>query len=61
MAGVPVTGKSFYMPFFGISENITGWKWLQDRKFPIPVSFNFGLVRLLGEYLVPVSTKSGGK
>jgi hypothetical protein len=46
VTGVPVTGKSFWMPFVGVSENVTGWKLLQDKKFPVAVNFNFGWVHL---------------
>ena len=38
--GVPVTTKSFYRPFFGLSENLTGWTHAQ-KKLKLPVGINF--------------------
>ena len=38
--GVPVTSKSLYRPYFGISENLTGWTGLQ-KKLSLPVGINF--------------------
>jgi hypothetical protein len=43
-AGLPVTGRVFYRPEFGISENLTGWNGLEKRGFPVPMSFFVGLV-----------------
>jgi hypothetical protein len=40
--GIPVAGKPFYRPFFGLGENITGW----SRSFPFQVSFVAGPVLL---------------
>jgi hypothetical protein len=52
VTGVPVLGKSFWMPFFGVSENLLGWKPLRGR---IPVDFVFGLVYLNQERIVAVA------
>jgi hypothetical protein len=39
-AGIPVTSKSFYRPYFGISENLTGWTHLQ-KALSLPAAVNF--------------------
>jgi hypothetical protein len=38
--GVPVSSQSLYRPFFGISENFTGWTHL-EKKLSLPVGINF--------------------
>jgi hypothetical protein len=38
--GLPVTSQSFYRPYFGLSENLTGWTRLQ-KKLSLPVGLNF--------------------
>ncbi len=38
--GIPVASKSLYRPFFGVSENLTGWTKLQ-KKLNLPVGINF--------------------
>jgi hypothetical protein len=52
-AGVPVTSQSFYRPYFGMAENLTGWKHLQ-KALSLPVSVNFfaGAVYMKTQYIV---------
>ena len=38
--GVPVTSKSLYRPYFGLSENLTGWTHL-EKSLSLPVAINF--------------------
>lgn len=38
--GLPVTSQSFYRPYFGLSESLTGWTTLQ-RKLSLPIGINF--------------------
>lgn len=40
VVGVPVTSQSLYRPYFGLGENLTGWRHLQKR-FGLPVGINF--------------------
>jgi hypothetical protein len=40
VVGLPLTSQTFYRPFFGISENLTGWNGLQ-KKLALPVGLNF--------------------
>jgi hypothetical protein len=42
MVGLPVSGKPFYMPFYGIGANITG-RW---KNFPIPLGVFWGVIDL---------------
>lgn len=56
-AGIPITGRPFYRPFFGLGENVTGWKWAQSH-LPIQISFIAGLVYMKEE--VVVGNGSGG-
>jgi hypothetical protein len=37
--GLPLTSQTFYRPFFGISENLTGWNILQKR-LGLPAGLN---------------------
>jgi hypothetical protein len=48
--GLPVTGKPFYRPYFGVAENLTSWKNLEGRGFPIPLSVFFGFVDMRVQY-----------
>jgi hypothetical protein len=50
--GIPITGQPLYRPFFGLSENVTGWQWLQNRKFPFQMSFVAGVVYLNQEIVI---------
>jgi hypothetical protein len=51
--GLPMTSQSFYRPYFGLAENLTGWTHMQ-KKFALPVAINFfaGAVFLKTNYLV---------
>jgi hypothetical protein len=51
--GLPVTSQSFYRPYFGIAETLTGWGGLQ-HKLSLPVAINFfgGLVFMKTNILV---------
>jgi hypothetical protein len=40
VVGIPVTSQSLYRPFFGLSENLTGWTGVQ-KKWNLPVGINF--------------------
>ncbi|HWZ96859.1 MAG TPA: hypothetical protein VN025_03790 [Candidatus Dormibacteraeota bacterium] len=40
VVGLPLTGQTFYRPFFGVSENLTGWHGFQ-KKLGLPVGINF--------------------
>ena len=43
-AGIPVTTKSLYRPYFGIAENLTGWTHLQKSlSLPAAVSVFVGM------------------
>jgi hypothetical protein len=53
VAGIPVTGKVFYFPFFGISESVLGW-W---KRAPVPINIVWGMVYLNQETVVG---KTGG-
>ena len=55
--GLPVTSQTFYRPFFGISENLTGSTGLQ-RKLLLPIGINVfaGLVDMKTQYLVDSPT-----
>jgi hypothetical protein len=48
-AGIPVTGKVFYQPFFGLSEGILGW-W---KRAPLPINVLWGVVYLNQEKAMP--------
>jgi hypothetical protein len=50
VAGIPVTGQVFYRPFFGLSENVTGWHILQSHAFPIQINFLAGVVFMNQEF-----------
>jgi hypothetical protein len=53
VTGIPVTGKVFYQPFFGVSENVLGW-W---KSAPIALNVLAGIVYLNQPMSVP---KAGG-
>jgi hypothetical protein len=38
--GLPVSGKPFYLPYYGVAENVTA-RW---RNFPLPLSVFIGLI-----------------
>lgn len=38
--GIPLTSQSFYRPYFGVAENLTGWTAFQ-KKLGLPVAINF--------------------
>jgi hypothetical protein len=38
--GLPLTSQSFYRPYIGLSESLTGWTTLQ-RKLSLPIGINF--------------------
>jgi len=40
VTGIPVTSQSFYRPYFGLAENLTGWTGFQ-KKLNLPVAINF--------------------
>jgi hypothetical protein len=40
VTGIPLTSQSFYRPYFGVAENLTGWTTLQ-KKLGLPVAINF--------------------
>ena len=42
--GLPVTSQVFYRPFFGLSENLTGWSGLERRGFPFRLNLLAGVV-----------------
>jgi hypothetical protein len=47
--GLPVTGKTFYRPYFGLSENLTG-RW---RSFPVQLNVFAGVVYMKQSIAVP--------
>jgi hypothetical protein len=51
--GVPITSQTLYRPYFGMSENLTGWTGIQ-RKLSLPVAVNFfaGVVWMKTDYLI---------
>ncbi len=55
--GIPVTGKVFYRPFFGVSESVTSVRILKDH-LPFQVNFLGGVVYL--NQAVVVGDGSGG-
>jgi hypothetical protein len=38
--GIPITSRSFYGPYVGVAENLTGWTHLQ-KGLNLPVGINF--------------------
>jgi len=58
VAGIPVTSKPFYRPFFGVAENLTGWTRWQKHGFPLRMSFFAGVVYLNEETVI--GNGSGG-
>jgi len=38
--GIPLTSRSFYRPYFGVAESLTGWTHLQ-KSLNLPVGVNF--------------------
>jgi hypothetical protein len=57
--GIPITGKPLYRPFFGLSENVTGWRWLQQRNFPFQMSALAGVVLMNQQIVVGNPNGSG--
>jgi hypothetical protein len=55
--GLPLTSQSFYRPYFGIAENLTGWTTAQ-RKLSLPVAVNFyvGMIYMKTNYLIGAPT-----
>jgi hypothetical protein len=51
--GLPLTSQSFYRPYFGVAENLTGWTTAQ-RNFSLPVGVNFyvGMIYMKTNYLI---------
>jgi hypothetical protein len=49
VVGIPVMGKVFYQPFFGVSESILGW-W---KRAPLPINVVWGVVYLNQEKVMP--------
>jgi hypothetical protein len=41
--GLPFTGKPFYMPYFGVGENVTGW-YLEKHGFPLRINVFWGVI-----------------
>ena len=52
IVGLPVTGKPFYRPAFGIAENLTAWTGLERRGFPLRINVFAGLVYMKQEFVV---------
>lgn len=50
--GIPVFGKVFYAPFFGISENVGGW-W---SRMPLPINVVAGMIFLNQPELEPAGS-----
>ena len=42
--GLPVTGKTFYRPYFGMAENLTDWTGLEKHGFPVSLNLFVGVV-----------------
>src|SRR5208282_5975340 len=59
--GLPVTGQTFYRPFFGLGENFTGWTGLQRRGFPLGMSVFFGVVDMRQEYATKNPNTTAGQ
>jgi hypothetical protein len=59
--GLPLTSQTFYRPFFGLSENLTGWTSVQ-RRLSLPVGINFfaGVVYMKTEFLLDSPTTQPG-
>jgi hypothetical protein len=55
--GLPIAGKTFYRPAFGIAENVTSWTGLERRKFPLQMSLVGGVVYM--EEHIPRSLQVG--
>ncbi len=56
--GLPVTGQTFYRPFFGAAENFTNWTGLRRHGFPLEMSVFAGVVYMRNQ--IPTQTTSGG-
>lgn len=56
--GLPVTGQTFYRPFFGAAENVTNWTGLPRLGFPLEMSVFAGVVHM--RIQVPTQTTTGG-
>ncbi len=56
--GIPVTGKVFSRPFFGIAECITGAPYFQNHSVPL-ISLLYGVVYLNQEVTIPNPSGSG--
>jgi hypothetical protein len=56
--GLPVTGQTFYRPFFGAAENLTSWTGLRRQGFPLEISVFAGVVYM--RIQVPTQATSGG-
>lgn len=52
IVGLPVTGKPFYRPFFGVGQNVTSWTGLERIGFPLRLSVFAGLVYMRQQYVV---------
>jgi hypothetical protein len=61
VVGLPVTGQTFYRPFFGLGENFTGWTGLQRRNFPLGMSVFFGLVDMRQNYVTKNPNSAAGQ
>jgi len=56
--GIPVTGKVFYRPFFGIAESITGAPYFQNHNIP-QISLLYGVVYLNQEETIAKPAGNG--
>jgi hypothetical protein len=51
--GLPLTGQTFYRPYFGIAENLTGWTGIQKTlKLPVGINFFAGVIYMKTHYVV---------
>jgi len=51
--GLPLTSQSLYRPYFGLSENLTGWTTLQKKlNLPVGISFFAGVVWMKTHYVL---------